>query len=55
MGVFSNVNDTLTCGLHCAGLAKRLPLLDMNLYEQVKEIMNQNSLDNLIPKQPKQR
>ena len=36
-------------------LAKRLPLLDMNLYEQVKEIMNQNSLDNLIPKQPKQR
>jgi len=33
-------------------LAKRLPLLDMELYEQVKTIMNQNSMDNLIPKQP---
>ena len=33
-------------------LAKRLPLLDMELYEQVKTIMNQNSKDNLIPKQP---
>ena len=34
-------------------LEKRLPSLNKDLYEQVKTVLTQNSLDNLIPKQPK--
>jgi hypothetical protein len=36
-------------------LGKRLPLLDKELYEQVKAILTQNSMDNLVHKEPKSR
>lgn len=36
-------------------LGKRLPLLNKELYEQVKVILTQNSMDNLIPKQPRSK